>query len=319
MGHPDTSSLTIRFRGVRGSIPSPGMETSRYGGNTSCVELRTGEDILILDAGTGIRSLGNDLNEEFGSQPVKANLLISHTHWDHIQGLPFFAPLYSSQNRIRVIGANRDSSTIEEALRDQMRPIYFPVGLDQMPGLVGVEQLTSNEIRLGEFVMAITALNHPGGCAGFRIAARGATVAYLPDHEPYHSLSRPGGDLESERRREELAQFVRGVDLLILDTQYTHLEYPRRIGWGHGCMPDSVALAIEADARQLSFFHHDPSHHDTQIDAMVNDARKLVGLSQLRISAAVEMQALMLGPGIDNGSVVSDMAWPVKHLELQPH
>jgi phosphoribosyl 1,2-cyclic phosphodiesterase len=279
---PDTDSLNVIFRGVRGSTPAPGGETARYGGNTACVEIRAGDEILILDAGTGIRRLGLDLRKEFGTKPIEASLLISHTHWDHIQGLPFFVPAYSAENKIRVFAAKGGRETLKRALSNQMDPIHFPVGVGRLAALTAVEELTSNDVVRGKFRVRVAALNHPGGCAAFRIEVSGASLAYLPDHEP------------SETVDAELAKFVHDVDLLILDTQYTEAEYSQRHGWGHGCLSDSVALAMKAGVRELAFFHHDPSHNDDQIDRMVERGRELALSSTLTVGAARERQMITL-------------------------
>jgi phosphoribosyl 1,2-cyclic phosphodiesterase len=279
---PGADSLNVTFRGVRGSTPAPGGDTARYGGNTACVEIRAGDEILILDAGTGIRGLGLDLRKEFGIKPIEASLLISHTHWDHIQGLPFFVPAYSAENKIRVFAAKGGKETLKRALSNQMDPIHFPVGVERLAGLSAVEELASNDVLRGKFRVRVAALNHPGECAGFRIEASGASLAYLPDHE------------SSETVDAELAKFVHNVDLLILDTQYTEAEYSHRRGWGHGCLSDSVALAMKAGVRELAFFHHDPSHDDDQIDRMVERGRELALSSTLIVSAARERQILTL-------------------------
>lgn len=286
--------MTIRFRGVRGSTPSPGSMTARYGGNTSCVEIRAGNEILILDAGTGIRSLGTDLVREFGSRSIKASILISHTHWDHIQGLPFFAPAFAGQNRIRVIAARNQATTLKRALNNQMEPIHFPVGLEQMRGLRDVEELTSDLAVIGPFTINVTELNHPGGCAGFRIEANGVSLAYLPDHEPFYAPGVITKNRAAQSRTDALVKFVRNVDFLILDGQYTAAEYPQRIGWGHGCLPDTVALAIKARVKQLALFHHDPTHSDHQIDMMVENARALAHPNDMIISAATEDDTITL-------------------------
>lgn len=275
--------ITVRFRGVRGSIPSPGIEMARYGGNTSCVELRCGDDFVILDAGSGIRGLGSELLHEFGSQPIEANLLISHTHWDHIQGLPFFAPGYSPANRFQIVAAHGYGSRVQLALTNQMSALNFPVALDQMRGVVAVEELAAGTTQLGAFVVRTTELNHPGGCAGFRLEAGGFSVAYLPDHEPFHG-----------KNDGELLDFIRDLDLLILDTQYTAEEYSRRAGWGHGCLPESVRLALAGDVHRLLLFHHDPTHDDHQIDQMVRTARDLAKGSTLIVDAAAENQPIRL-------------------------
>ena len=281
--------LTVRCRGVRGSTPVAQPEMLRYGGNTSCVEVRCGDELLILDAGTGIRSLGDDLLNEFSAGSLKANLLISHTHWDHIQGLPFFAPGYSARNRIRLHVAHGRAAAVERALQNQMSPAHFPVALDKMQGLSRVEELACGQTQLGRFLIQTTDLNHPGGCAGFRIEAAGASMAYLPDHEPYVADG-PDGD-----RQAALIEFVQDVDLLILDSQYTEAEYARHIGWGHGSLPESVAMAVQARARRLMLFHHDPSHDDGEIDLMVATAQELVGGAPLAVQGAIENEIISLG------------------------
>jgi phosphoribosyl 1,2-cyclic phosphodiesterase len=291
------TALTVQFRGVRGSTPSPARETVRYGGNTSCVVVRSGDELLILDAGTGIRSLGDDLAKLFGARPINANLLISHTHWDHIQGLPFFAPAYSPHNHIRIIGPNGRGAMLERALKNQMSPMHFPVGLDQMRGLTEVEELVSDHTHLGNFSISVIPLNHPGGCAGFRIGVNGTAIGYLPDHEPYQS-DRSGMPSGINPSRKALVDFVRDLDLLILDTQYTEVEYQNRIGWGHGSLPDSVALAVEAGVRRLALFHHDPSHDDHQIDQMVEAAQTQAGGSPLIVQGAAENETITLGATI---------------------
>ena len=292
--------LTVRFRGVRGSIPSPGRDTARYGGNTSCVELRCDGRLLILDAGSGIRGLGNDLLREFDERPIHADVIISHAHWDHIQGFPFFAPAYSERNRIRVLQNPRVTPGLGTALRGQMQSLHFPVGFDHMRGLTGIDELDCEPFQLGPYTIYSTALNHPGGCAGFRIETNYGSVAYVPDHEPFR---KPVVNGQTDQARNELVNFLKGTDLLILDTQYTEDEYKSHIGWGHGCLPDSVSLATDAAVRELVLFHHDPTHRDYQIDLMVETARKLPAAAGLKISAAVEMDTV---------------CFPAKRPECQP-
>lgn len=284
MTDSNTNSLTVSFRGVRGSTPSPGEGTARYGGNTSCVEVRAGNHILILDAGTGIRGLGLDLMKEFEATPIEVALLISHTHWDHIQGLPFFAPAYSAKHKIRVLAAKGAGWVVARALRNQMDPIYFPVSFDSLPGLVPIEELASDDVTLGPFRVRVMELNHPGGGDGFRIETKGGSIAYFPDHEPF----------EDNSANETLCEFVRDVDLLILDTQYTEAEFQTHRGWGHGCLTNSVALALQARVRQLALFHHDPAHNDDQIDSMVESGRNLARLTGLTVSAASEGETLAI-------------------------
>jgi phosphoribosyl 1,2-cyclic phosphodiesterase len=299
-------SMKVRFRGVRGSTPSPGAMTVRYGGNTSCVELRADDEILILDAGTGIRCLGADLIKEFGSRPINLSILISHTHWDHIQGLPFFAPGFSPKNKIRVMASSNQAATVKRALDNQMGPIHFPIGVRQMGGLTGVEELASGRALIGSFAISATELNHPGGCAGFRIEANGASLAYLPDHEPFYARGLLPQDGAAERRTEALIKFVHGVDLLILDAQYTAAEYPQRLGWGHGCLPETVQLAREAGVKRLALFHHDPAHDDDQIDAMLQTGRKFALPSNMMVSAASENDVIdLVSAGFQSTSRIS--------------
>jgi phosphoribosyl 1,2-cyclic phosphodiesterase len=314
----DFPSIKIRFRGVRGSTPSPGPTTARYGGNTSCIEVRAGSDILILDAGTGIRSLGADLVGEFGSRPIHASVLISHTHWDHIQGLPFFAPGFVAKNRIRLIAPKNQSAKLKRALANQMEPIHFPIGLKQMWGLREVEELASDNAMLGPFSIRSTELNHPGECAGFRIEAGGASLAYLPDHEPFYARGTVPKNAAAQLRTEALIEFVREVDMLILDAQYTSAEYPQRIGWGHGCLPETVGLARKAGVKHLVLFHHDPSHDDDQVDAMVETSRELARPTEMLISAAKETDTIILSSvAFQSGCRMSDALYgsPAASLE----
>jgi phosphoribosyl 1,2-cyclic phosphodiesterase len=282
----ETGKMIVRFRGVRGSIPSPSPENMRYGGNTSCVEIRFGDRLLILDAGSGIRVLGDELLQNAQENPIEATLLLSHSHWDHIQGLPFFAPGYSPKNRITIYAAPGRGEQLQRALATQMTPLHFPVGLEQMRGLEPVRELSPDGTRFGNLFVRTTQLNHPGGCTGFRIESFAGHVAYLPDHEPYRN--------DSNSARSALIEFVRGVDLLILDTQYTADEYRLRVGWGHGCLPDSVQLAIESGARRLILFHHDPSHDDRRIDRMIEVACATAAGVQLIIDAASEHEIISL-------------------------
>src|SRR5947209_1423717 len=198
------SQLVVRFHGVRGSIPSPTPGNIRYGGNTSCLEVWRGEELLILDAGSGLRSLGESLQEEAQGRPINGTFLISHTHWDHIQGLPFFTPGYRTGNRFRLLAGPGQATRVEQGLRSQMSPLHFPVRLAQMSGLGPIEELGLHDM-VGGFSVRTIALNHPGGCTGFRIESGGRSLAYLPDHEPNDSVSSEGAAV-----RQELIAFVAG-------------------------------------------------------------------------------------------------------------
>lgn len=284
-------AVSVRFWGARGSIPSPSAETVDCGGNTSCVEIRADNQLLILDAGTGIRPLGASLQAEFETRGFEATLLISHTHWDHIQGLPFFAPAYSDRNRIKIYTPPGRRPQIKKAVDNLMDPIHFPVPPAALAAITGIEELPRAAHEIGHVRITVTNLHHPGGCGGFRLEVDGVSIAYLPDHEPYHSrtIGTPASTA-SGAAEAQLAGFVRDCDILILDTQYDETEYPARIGWGHGCVSDSVALAVAADVRELVLFHHDPAHPDAKIAQMVARAQELAreAGSRLNVRAAHE-------------------------------
>jgi phosphoribosyl 1,2-cyclic phosphodiesterase len=264
---------------VRGSIPTPGPTTVRYGGNTSCVEVRVGGEIILLDAGTGLRALGRSLLSEFKDQPLNLTMLLTHTHWDHIQGLPFFGPIYDSRCRLRILGCEGTRKGLVNALTGQMESTYFPVPFNKLPSNIEIEELKNFNFNIGPVCVRALRANHPGLCVGYRLFSPDSLIAFFPDTEP-----RTGG------KDREMIEFLRDVDLLILDSQYDSKEYQKHVGWGHGCVDDSVALALQAGVKQLSLFHHDPDHDDKRIDGLVKHARQLVAKrrAKLRVDAACE-------------------------------
>jgi phosphoribosyl 1,2-cyclic phosphodiesterase len=257
----------------------------RYGGNTTCVEVRRGSDIIILDAGTGLRQLGQALLKEFKRHPLNLSLLVSHTHWDHIQGLPFFAPIYESRCRLRVLGCEGARQSLVDALTGQMESTYFPVPFSQLPSNIEIEELHDFNFAIGPVLVRAQRANHPGLTVGYRLFAPEGIVVFFPDTEP-----RRGTD-------HELIEFIQGADVLILDSQYDRAEYKRHVGWGHGCVDDSVALAIQAGVKKLVLFHHDPDHDDQKMDALVKHARQLVtrAKARLKVEAAREGMEILLG------------------------
>jgi phosphoribosyl 1,2-cyclic phosphodiesterase/ActR/RegA family two-component response regulator len=293
------SGAWLKFWGVRGSIATPGSDTVRYGGNTACVEVRTGGQIIILDAGTGLRQLGRELSREFHGQPIRLNLLLSHTHWDHIQGLPFFQPLYLPDSRIRILGYEGARSGLFKVLSSQMESPYFPVGLKELPSNVQIDELRDMDFQLGEVRVQACFANHPGICVGYRLTTREGSIAFFPDNEPPQRLQHPNGAAQTgDTVRREFAagesrkfvEFLRDVDVLIMDAQYDAAEYAQHTGWGHGCVDDVVEIAVQAGAKKLFLFHHDPDHDDAKVSSMVEHARALAAKmnSPLEIEAARE-------------------------------
>lgn len=273
--------MRVTFWGTRGSVATPGKSTTKYGGNTACVEIRAGRQILIFDAGTGIRELGLKILKEFDTKPLTIHLFISHTHWDHIQGFPFFLPAYSADNRIHVYGPPGRDKSFDKIFRAQMDSDYFPVDLGDMSPNIEVhevrETITIDNLKIDHFY-----LNHPALTIGYRITEGKKSVVYATDNEPYHgSIHASGriaaGDTDLPTLLDErFVDFIRGADLYIGEAQYTNDEYEEKMGWGHSSVETTVRFAVEGNTKQLAIFHHDPQHSDAFIDMMVTHARKLV-------------------------------------------
>jgi phosphoribosyl 1,2-cyclic phosphodiesterase len=290
---------TVRFWGVRGSIATPGESTLKYGGNTTCIEVRADGELIVLDAGTGIRNLGRKLAAEFKGQPIEVSILISHTHWDHIQGFPFFIPAYSPHNQIRIKGYEGARVGLQSVLTSQMESPYFPVSMQQMPGYLKVEELKELQFNIGKVKVTAAFMNHPGICVGYRLETSGGSIAFIPDNEP-HSRLRMAPVTDSaqsyevlayaQKQDEKLIEFIRDCDVVIMDSQYDGAEYKSHIGWGHTCVDDAVALAVIAKVKKLFLFHHDPDHDDAKVESMEEWARELAAIhgSNLEVSAARE-------------------------------
>ena len=288
----------VKFWGVRGSIPTPGPGTVRYGGNTSCVEVRADGQIIILDAGTGLRLLGRQLVAEFDTQPLDLTLLLTHTHWDHIQGLPFFLPVYKPQNHLRILGYEGARHGLEVVLAGQMESPFFPIGLREVPANVQIEELKQMSFHIGPVRVQAAFANHPSNCVGYRLFTSDGSIAFFPDNE-LRSRSAAAPALPRGRNH-QMAGFLRGTDVLIMDTQYDAEEYRRHTGWGHGCLDDVVALALQAKAKKLFLFHHDPNHDDAKVTQMLAHARKLVAArkGKLQVEAAREGVTVDLPVGV---------------------
>ena len=300
------SSARLKLWGVRGSIPVPGPATLRYGGNTSCLEVRAEGEIIVLDAGSGIRALGNELEREFNSKPIRITLLSTHAHWDHIQGLPFFLPAYNEKNSLRLLGYKGVGGGFGAILSRQMAVPFFPVRLRDLPCELAIEELTAMDFSIGKVRVSARFVNHPGNCVGYRLFTSSGSVSFVPDNEPYeyrklHAEACARATPEQARKfaiteRAKLVEFLNGSDVLCLDAQYTDEEYQQHIGWGHGSLTTSIDLAVDAKVGKLLLFHHDPNHDDTMIDAMVEKAREMVRdrQSSLQVDAAREGAELSL-------------------------
>jgi phosphoribosyl 1,2-cyclic phosphodiesterase len=258
------SHLQLKFWGVRGSTPTPRSDRLAFGGNTPCIEFRvTGEDaVLVIDGGTGIIGLGDSLKQEVGDRPLSVYVLLTHFHWDHIQGLPFFAPLYDSKNRFH-FHSERPAATIEEILEGQMSRPYFPVPFERVAAQREFVDTRDQEIRVGDLRIRSFPINHPQGACGYRLEANGAVVVHVSDHEH--------GDARIDAGIREQAQ---GADVLIYDAQYTPEEYAVKRGWGHSTYTEATRVARACGVRQLVLFHHDPGHDDESLRAIVAAARQ---------------------------------------------
>lgn len=265
--------MKVRFWGVRGSIASPGPNTVRYGGNTTCIEIRTdNNELIIIDAGTGIFPLSQTLLAEL---PVTANVLISHSHWDHIQGLPFFIPNFIPGNLLRLHGAF-DPVTgkgVEQVMSVQLQYSYFPVREAEMKARIEYVTLAPEQsIQIGSATVTPYLMNHPVIDFGYRIEANGKSVFFTGDHEPPTNIYEPGEDGYAEyqtfvdEKADSIRDAIRGVDVLIADCSYTEQEYPAKKGWGHGTFNSSIQYAQDAGAKVLFCTHHEPTRSDDALD-----------------------------------------------------
>lgn len=277
LAHPEKPGaplpVFVRFWGTRGSCPTGGAKTVRYGGNTPCTEIRIGGVPLIIDCGTGLRELGGELNREFAGRPIEGHIFVGHTHWDHIQGFPFFTPLYDPKNTFTVYSVRGARSSLRGIFSDSMALDYFPVPLASLASKLSFVEL-EGEVDLGVAKVSYHHLNHPGVCIGFRIETQGKVITYLSDHEGFSKL---GGDGDMSRRQDAaVVEFARGSDLLIKEAQYTENEYSSRKGWGHATYDDAAAFAAAAGVKRLALFHHDPDHTDEIMDSNVKYCRGLL-------------------------------------------
>ena len=294
--------MKVTFWGTRGSIPSPGPDTVRYGGNTSCVEVRAGGHVLVFDAGTGLRSLGRTLLKDLADRPLTVHLFISHTHWDHIQGFPFFVPAYRSDTTIHIYGAPGQGRSLEKVLRGQMEADYFPVGLADLAATLDVHEFRAEAFQIGDVRVDASYLNHPAMNLAFRVSAGGRHLVYASDHEPHAATLEHVAGRGAEGRAfgakldAALAEFAADADLLIADAQYTDEEYVTRMGWGHSPLSAAVDFAASARAKAVALYHHDPMHTDDDVAGMERAARAQLAARGVATHcfAAAEGQSLTL-------------------------
>lgn len=272
--------MKVKFWGTRGSIAAPGPKTVKYGGNTTCIEVRGPEgELVIIDAGTGIRELGMELAR---NMPLKCYLLVTHTHWDHINGLPFFVPLFVPGNRIVIYGPPDPitMSGVERVLSSQMAYPHFPVRVAELKSDIVYETVNEGgELEIGTLKISATVMNHPALTFGFKIECQGKSFFFTGDHEPFFNIYAPGDrDFEAyeeivQERKKSLIDFISGVDVLIADSQYTPEEYPSKVGWGHSTHEDSLALARAANVKSLYMTHHEITRTDDELDAIIEQIR----------------------------------------------
>lgn len=278
--------MKLRFWGVRGSIPTPGPDTVRYGGNTPSLELRLDNgELIILDAGTGIRNLGDHLIAN--GESIRSYILITHPHWDHIQGFPFFKPAFISGNEITVIGTDRPEIDLQHIIADQMKRIYFPIQLNELKANIQFRSIGEEEFTIFDAHVRTIYVNHPGFTVGYRIDYKGKSLVYISDNEPFdkESAARMTNfepvvlkrflDQSGDPNR-RIVDFARGADVLIHDATYTPEEYVDKVGWGHSHYLFTMKLAGEAGVKQCILFHHEPNRTDDQIDRIAEKCRNEV-------------------------------------------
>ncbi|HEY2382949.1 MAG TPA: diguanylate cyclase [Terriglobia bacterium] len=278
--------MHVRFWGTRGSIPTPGQRTAIYGGNTSCVEVRTKDgNTLVFDCGTGIRVLGLDMLRRAG--PHRIHLLIGHTHWDHIQGFPFFTPAFLPGTELNIYGAAAFQRSLEDSLSGQMQYSYFPVKLQDLASRIHYTELEEGFFRIGDILVETQYLNHTAPTIGYRISSDDATIAYITDHEPFWNSPGPVFHHPGDQRHIE---FLKDVDLVIHDAQYTSEEYKTKVGWGHSPLDYVTDIAIAANVARLALFHHDPTHDDDTLKRIEESqrARAAAAGSKLDVFAGAE-------------------------------
>jgi phosphoribosyl 1,2-cyclic phosphodiesterase len=287
-------TLRLRFWGTRGSVPAPGPDTVRYGGNTPCIEVRTDTDwLIILDAGTGIRELGRSLIAGANGNGIRADIFLTHAHWDHIQGIPFFAPIFQPGNHFTIWGSKALETSIDRVIRDLMSPVVFPVAFEALAAQIDFSEIAEERHAGDGYAVTAFAVRHPGGALGYRFSSgngEGASFVYISDNE----LGSADTYATPSDWDKQVVQFVKGAKTLVHDATYTTDEYETHRGWGHSTYMHAVTLALAAGVEQLVLFHHRPERTDEELDRCVAECRAFVAerRSGLQIIAAAEGMAL---------------------------
>jgi phosphoribosyl 1,2-cyclic phosphodiesterase len=298
-------TLRVQFWGTRGSIPSPGRDTVRYGGNTPCVEVRTPDGwLIVLDAGTGIRDLGRSLLDRAHGVPIRGDIFLTHAHWDHIQGLPFFAPIFQPGNHFTIWGSKALETSIARVVRDQMSPVVFPIPFEQLAATIEFREVPEERRARRGYDVDAMPVRHPGGALAYWFAASGegrdgagtATtprrrgLVYISDNE----LNPAAAYESSPTWRRDLVRFIQQAPLLIHDTMFTTDEYAHHRGWGHSTYADAVGLALEAGVETLVLFHHKPERTDDEVDRLSDECRTLVAREGGRLEIVAAAEGLVL-------------------------
>lgn len=272
--------MDVRFWGLRGGLPVSGPGTSRYGGNTACIEVRCGTSLLILDGGSGLVSLGQALMRELQAKTLDAHLFLTHLHWDHIMGIPYFLPVFKLPGKLKIYGIAGMDEQLLSIFKGSDACEFFPVPMGKPTAEMVFQELTE-ETHVNQTVVTYYYLNHPGLTIGFRVECEGKSLVYMTDNEPYRSTNKElvRGDEDSSflaRIDREVIQFARNADLLIADASYSDEEYSDLSGSGHSSVGDALRIAMAANAKNLVLFHHHPLHTDDDIDAMADKCRQRV-------------------------------------------
>lgn len=294
--------MKLKFWGVRGSIPTPGKNTVRYGGNTPSLELRLDNgELIIFDAGTGIRNLGDQLIAN--GESIKTYILITHPHWDHIQGFPFFKPAFVSGNEITVIGTDREEIDLQHIIADQMKKIYFPIQLNELKANLNFRSISEEEFSIFDAHVRTIYVNHPGFTVAYRIDYKGKSIVYVSDNEPFdkESASRMTNFEPVVLKRflehqgdpnQRIVDFAKGADVFIHDATYTPEEYVDKVGWGHSHYLYALKMANEAGVKHCVLFHHEPNRTDDHLDRILEKCRNEIKQKKFSFECSAAYEGL---------------------------